>query len=93
MVLRAHVYGVLGRFGVHTSKFLHELSWHADHVRGGAQADVKRRHGYIEAQSRGELSVALAKANAERLVNYIVTGEAEHRRFISPVSALLDYHQ
>jgi hypothetical protein len=81
-----------GRFGVRTSKFLHELSWHAAHVRGGAQADIKRRRGYIEAQLRGELSVSLAKANAERLVNYI-TGVVEYRGFISPVSALLNYHQ
>ena len=81
-----------GRFGVHTAKFLHELSWHAAHVRGGVQADVKRRCRYTEAQLRGESSVALAKANAERLVNYI-TGVAEHRGFISPVSALPNYYQ
>jgi len=71
--------------------FLHELSWHAAHVRGGAQADVKRRRGYIEAQLRGELSVVLAKANAERLVN-LVTGVAQHRVLISSVSTLLIYH-
>ena len=35
------------------------------------QAVVKRRCEYIEAQLRGELSVALVKANAELLVNYI----------------------
>ena len=61
-----------GKFGMHTSKFLHKLSWHAAHVRGGAQADVKRRRGYIEAQLRGELSVALAKARAEGSVNICI---------------------
>ena len=83
-----------GRFGVHTSQFLHhELSWHAAHVRGGAQAAVRRIRGYIEAQLRGELStrVALAKAYAKRSMNYI-TGVAQHRGVINPVSASLDYH-
>ena len=53
------------RFGVHNSEFLHVLSWHAAHVRGGTTgvpADLKRRCEYIlvdsEAQLRAELSVA-----------------------------------
>ena len=59
-----------GRFGVRTSEFLHVLYWHAAHIRGSAQADDKRRRGYIEGQLRGELSVVLAKkANAERLTS------------------------
>ena len=44
---------------------------------------MKRRHGYTEeAQLCGELSVVLAKAKAERFVNYITEAPTQQLRSI-----------
>jgi len=78
----------LGRLGARAQAFIVEVATHAAACAGGSSADICRRRAVVAGQIRSSLGVALARAQAERVMAY-VRGAERHGRRALPVSSLL----
>ena len=73
------------RIGSNLSGFLQHLATHASQSKGGSTDQIKSSRGKIGS----ELTVSLARVNAEKVFEYI-RGALLQRRKVHPISAMLD---